>query len=85
MLTWAKRGSEQWSDEEERHSGWNTGTDAMICACKVGVAQMRTYNVALVPLQVELKVRKTKQFIKEIQLMSYSKCLVKCLTCHIIF
>ena len=34
---------------------------------------MQTYNVALVPLQVELKVCKTKQFIKEIQLLSYSK------------
>ena len=35
-------------------------TGAMIRTCLVGVVQMQTYNVALVPLQVELKVCKTK-------------------------
>ena len=43
----------------------------MIRACVVGVAQMKTYNVTLVPLQVELKVCKTNATIKEIQLMPY--------------
>ena len=71
VLRWAKkRGIEQRRDEE-RHSSWNTGTGAMIRACVVGVAQMKTYNVALVPLQVELKVCKTNATIKEIQLMPY--------------